>query len=162
MSMGGGGRRGALSEINVTPLVDVMLVLLVVFMITTPVIVEEMTQRKVEIDLPTTNSNTPVKPNELQTIIALHADFKVALDLGQGESPLADCSAAKDGVYGTCLADLEPKLKNNEALKDGRAVFLMADRRLPYGFVVDVMARMKNAGIVNVGMVTNPPEGSSG
>ena len=55
MAMSHKAGRGALSEINVTPLVDVMLVLLVVFMVTTPIIVEEMQQRKVEINLPETN-----------------------------------------------------------------------------------------------------------
>ena len=149
--------RGALSEINVTPLVDVMLVLLVVFMVTTPIIVEEMQQRKVEIDLPQTNA-APVKPSELQTILALHRDYRVTLDLGQGESELVNCAGSTDRFQG-CLGPLEPRLKNNGPLKDGRRVFLMADRGLPYGFVVDVMARLKNAGIVNLGMVTNPPEG---
>ena len=80
-----------LSDINVTPLVDVMLVLLVVFVVTTPIIVEEMQQRKVEIDLPTTNA-APVKPSELQTIVVLQG-FRVTLDLGQGESELVNCSA---------------------------------------------------------------------
>ena len=151
------GGRGALSEINVTPLVDVMLVLLVVFMVTTPIIVEEMQQRKVEIDLPETNA-APVKPSELQTILALHRDYRVTLDLGQGESELVKC-ADDASEFGPCLGPLEPKLRSNRPLQDGRRVFLMADRALPYGFVVDVMARLKNAGIVNLGMVTNPPDG---
>ena len=159
MAMSHKAGRGALSEINVTPLVDVMLVLLVVFMVTTPIIVEEMQQRKVEINLPETNA-APVKPSELQTILALHRDFRVTLDLGQGESELVKCGAAPNEFKG-CLAPLEPRLKNNKPLQDGRRVFLMADRTLPYGFVVDVMARLKNAGIVNLGMVTNPPEGAA-
>ena len=161
MAMGSpkGGR--ALSEINVTPLVDVMLVLLVVFMVTTPIIVEEMTQRKVEVDLPTTNAQ-PVKPSELQTILALHRDFRVSLDLGEGSTDLVSCKAADEKAMKACLEPLEPKLKANQPLQDGRRVFLMADRALPYGFVVDVMARLKNAGIVNLGMVTNPPEAPPG
>ncbi len=161
MAMGSpkGGR--ALSEINVTPLVDVMLVLLVVFMVTTPIIVEEMTQRKVEIDLPTTNAQ-PVKPSELQTILALHKDFRVSLDLGEGPTDLVKCTGVDQTAMKACLEPLEPKLKANRPLQDGRRVFLMADRGLPYGFVVDVMARLKNAGIVNLGMVTNPPEAPPG
>ena len=152
---GGPNRLGQLSEINVTPLVDVMLVLLVVFMVTTPIIVEEIQQRKVEVDLPTTNAE-PVKPSELQTILILDKDYTVALDLGQGATELASC-AGKAGVgFDQCLGDLEPKFRNNKPLQDGRRVFLMADRTLAYGFVVDVMARLKRSGITNLGMVTNP------
>ncbi len=155
---GGPNRLGQLSEINVTPLVDVMLVLLIVFMVTTPIIVDEMQQRKVEVDLPTTNAE-PVKPGDMQTILVLHKDYRVALDLGQGETELATCAAAKGVDYSECLGLLEPKLRNNKPLQDGRRVFLMAHRGLNYGFVVDVMARLKNSGITNLGMVTNPPEG---
>ncbi|MBU0550639.1 biopolymer transporter ExbD [Myxococcota bacterium] len=152
---GGGGKRKAVSEINVTPLVDVMLVLLVVFMVTTPMIVEVEQQRKVEVDLPTTNAE-PVKAAELETIVILSKDLKVQLDLGQGASDLADC-AGFSVQFDACLEGLEEKLKGNPKLQEARRVFLMADRGLPYGFVVDVMARMKRAGINNLGMVTNPP-----
>jgi biopolymer transport protein TolR len=110
MSTGGGGGRGALSEINVTPLVDVMLVLLIVFMVTTPIIVE----------------------------------------------PLLEACAE----YPACLEGFEEKLKVIPTLaeyREGNRLFLLADRGLPYGFVIDVMARMKAAGITNIGMVTNPP-----
>jgi len=65
----GGSRRGALSEINVTPLVDVMLVLLVVFMVTTPIIVEELQDRKVEVDLPRT-SDEPMVVGPVRSIRA--------------------------------------------------------------------------------------------
>lgn len=153
--MHGPNRKGALSEINVTPLVDVMLVLLVVFMVTTPIIVEQVTQRKVEVNLPTTNAR-PVKPDELQTLLILHKNFKVGLDLGQAETEIATCDPSA-AVYGPCMASIQSKLAANQPLQDGRRVFLMADRDLPYGFVVDIMARLKGAGITNLGMVTNPP-----
>ena len=61
----------AIGEINITPLVDVMLVLLVVFMVTTPIIVEEVTPRKVEVNLPTTDA-TPVKREDLKRIIIIY------------------------------------------------------------------------------------------
>ena len=161
MAMGSSKGRRALSEINVTPLVDVMLVLLVVFMVTTPIIVEEMKQRKVEIDLPTTNAQ-PVKPSDMQTILALHKNFRITIDLGEGASELVNCDGVELSAMSACLAPLEPKLKANRPLQDGRRIFLLADRGLPYGFVVDVMARLKNAGILNLGMVTNPPEAPPG
>ena len=170
----GGNQRGSISEINVTPLVDVMLVLLIVFMVTTPIIVDEMKQRKVEIELPNTNAPV-VTADEIQTIIGIHADYRVTLDLGKGESVLAACPGTPDPAtrapdapvpvpsaaqFEACLEGLQPKLEANEALADksGR-VFLMADRGLPYGYVVDVMARIRGAGLVNLGMVTNPPAG---
>lgn len=158
--------RGRLSEINVTPLVDVMLVLLVVFMVTTPMIVEELKQRQVDVDLPSTTAEQVVDQNDVKTMILLKGDYKVDLDLGKdkgGASELADCTeAAPSGTFGGCLEGLDEKLKANPALKDAGRIFLMADRTLPYGFVVDVMARLRNAGLVNLGMVTNPPDGSSG
>lgn len=155
MNTGGGGHRKAVSDINVTPLVDVMLVLLVVFMVTVPEMMKPPSQRKVEVDLPTTNA-APIQAKEVETIVILSLDLKVQLDLGQGPSELADCAGSK-GKFDACLSGLEDKLKGNPKLQDAARVFLMADRGLPYGFVVDVMARMKNAGIGNLGMVTNPP-----
>lgn len=158
MSTGGKGRR-ALNEINVTPLVDVMLVLLIVFMVTTPIIVSE-SQREVPLDLPSTNSQ-PVSQSEMQTIIYLHADYKVGFSSGDAdESPLANCTGAKDGAFDACLDELPTKLEANPTLKELPRVYIMADRKLPYGFVIDVMARLRKAGLVNLGMVTNPPEGA--
>lgn len=163
MAMSPGGGRGALSEINVTPLVDVMLVLLIVFMVTTPIIVSDLAQRKVEVDLPTTNAK-PVTEAELNTVLILDADLNVKIDRGQGPSDIAGCKATKAGPYEECLAPLGPFLTHNPAIKemvkDGSRLFLMADRNIPYGFVVDVMSRVKNAGITNLGMVTNPPGGA--
>ena len=152
---------GALNEINITPLVDVMLVLLVVFMVTTPIIAEEMVQRKVEVDLPTTNAK-PIPKSEMKTLIILYPDFRVMLDLGQGASILANCPPAKDlQQQATCLNSIRPKLENNDRLTPDMTIFFVADRSLPYGFVVDVMSRIKEAGYTKVGMVTNPPKASN-
>ncbi|MCK6573080.1 biopolymer transporter ExbD [Myxococcota bacterium] len=165
MSSGGGGGRGALSEINVTPLVDVMLVLLVVFMVTTPIIVEDMKPRKVEVDLPQTSSNTPLKPTDLKQLVATAGlDYKLTMEGDEGKEPivLADCgTAASSGDFATCLQPLEDKLKANPKVQAEKKLFLQADRRLPYGFIVDVMAHARNAGITGLGMVTNPPGGAA-
>jgi biopolymer transport protein TolR len=161
MAMGGGGndRRGSLSEINVTPLVDVMLVLLVVFMVTVPVIVEQQNQRKVEVELPKTSAE-PIKAEDFQNmILTLHVDFRTTWNMDGEEMPLPgiDCTKVKDGDFGTCLAPLESLIKANEKVQKEQRIFLQADRRLPYGFVVDVMARIRKAGVPHLGMVTNPP-----
>lgn len=154
MSMNVGGSKRAISDINVTPLVDVMLVLLVVFMVTTPIIVEE-TKRTVDIDLPQTTAK-PVAESELKTLILLDSQRGVHVDLGKGRSELARCPMDTN-QFGPCLTKLTQQLSKNKELSDGRRVFILADRALEYGFVVDVMAHLKGAGIVNIGMVTNSP-----
>lgn len=146
----------AIGEINITPLVDVMLVLLVVFMVTTPIITEEEIQRKVEVDLPQTNAK-PVERRDLKSVVILMPDFSVLLDLGEGSSGLVTCPPTADQAQ--CLDGLTPKLEKNPKLNPEQALYFLADRSLPYGFVVDVMARVKGAGFSKVGMVTNPPQG---
>jgi biopolymer transport protein TolR len=163
MAMGGGpggDRRGSLSEINVTPLVDVMLVLLVVFMVTTPIIVDNMKQRKVEVDLPKTSAE-PVKAEDLKSLIlTLHDDYRITWTDGDDSTPFpgVDCTAVKDGNFEACLAPLAESLRKNQKVQEEQRVYLQADRRLPYGFVVDVMAHIRKAGVPHLGMVTNPPD----
>lgn len=154
---------GALNEINITPLVDVMLVLLVVFMVTTPIIAEEMVQRKVEIDLPSTNAK-PVQKSDMKTLVILYPDYRVMLDLGQGPSLLVACppNPKSPDLQNSCLNDLKPKLEKNPKLTPDMTLFFLADRSLPYGYAVDVMSRIKEAGYTKVGMVTNPPQASGG
>ena len=166
MGMNTPGRRGALSEINVTPLVDVMLVLLVVFMVTTPIIVEEMQNRSEDVDLPITNSK-PVPASELQTILKLTKGYGVFLDTGRGQaSEIVTCAQPTPAERGACLDRVEANLKANVAIQEkisnGDRLYFMADRSLPYGFVVDVMSRVRAAGIGNMGLVTNPPEKPEG
>jgi biopolymer transport protein TolR len=135
-STGGSGRQ-TLSEINVTPLVDVMLVLLIVFMVTAPLI-----QQGVEVNLPEARAKT-VEATEQKLVLSIRADR--TLWLGTTED------AAR-----VPLAALEERLRANARAQKDRELFLMADQALPYGFVVDVMATVQRAGIVNVGMITNP------
>lgn len=154
---------GALNEINITPLVDVMLVLLVVFMVTTPIIAEEMVQRKVEIDLPSTNA-VPVQKSDMRTMVVLYPDYRVMLDLGEGPSLLVACPPTpKDmSIQSKCIDDLKVKLEKNPKLSTDMTIFFLADRSLPYGFTVDVLSQIKGAGYTKLGMVTNPPEGQGG
>ena len=127
--------RTTLSEINVTPMVDVMLVLLVIFMITAPLM-----QQGVAVDLPETQAQ-PLDVDELQTVVTLTREKKVFL--GETEIP-----------YDV----LRARLMANEKLKREKEVYLRADRDLPYGFVVDVMSILKDAGVNALGMVTEPTE----
>ncbi len=133
----GGSGRQSLSEINVTPLVDVMLVLLIIFMVTAPLI-----QQGVEVSLPEARAKA-VDAEEQKLVLSIRSDK--SLYLGSGED------AAR-----IPFAALEDKLKANARAMKDKELYLMADKSLPYGFVVDVMATVQRAGVLNVGMITNP------
>ena len=136
MSPSGSGRQ-ALSEINVTPLVDVMLVLLIIFMVTAPLI-----QQGVEVNLPDARAKA-VKAEEQKLVLSIKADRS----LWRGTSE----DAARIPLDG-----LEEKLRANVRVQKDKELYLMADKGLPYGYVVDVMAAMQRAGITSMGMITNP------
>jgi biopolymer transport protein TolR len=136
LSTTGSGRQ-TLSEINVTPLVDVMLVLLIVFMVTAPLI-----QQGVEVNLPQAKAQA-VKAEEQKLVLSIRSDR--TLYLGTDDKPAR-----------LTLDDLEDKLRANVRVARDRELYLMADRSLPYGFVVEVMAAVQRAGVTNLGMITNP------
>jgi biopolymer transport protein TolR len=159
MSTGGQGGGSMLSEINVTPLVDVMLVLLIIFMVATPMIVEaELERRQIEMDLPVTRDNPDrVNPDEIREIIL---EINGQLQVFIGETMIADCSAQRAGTardrFESCFEDVEKAIGANEKLKADGRLYLMADTEIPYGFVVGTMNRVRRAGVPKVGMVTNP------
>jgi biopolymer transport protein TolR len=136
MSSGGGGRQ-SLTEINVTPLVDVMLVLLIIFMVTAPLI-----QQGVEVKLPDARAKA-VDADEQKLVLSIKSDR--SLWLGTSE----DAARIPYDL-------LEEKLRANVRAQKDKELYLMADKTLPYGFIVDVMATVQRAGVVNVGMITNP------
>ena len=135
---GGGGFR----EINVTPLVDVMLVLLIIFMVTAPLI-----QQGVEVALPEARAKT-VDAEEQKLVLSIRADKTIYLGTSEDAAKIP-------------YDALEDKLKSNARAQKDKELYLFADKALPYGFVVDVMAIMKDAGVENLGMVTDPVVASS-
>jgi len=124
--------RRFLAEINVIPLVDVVLVLLVIFMVTAP-----MLYRGMDINLPKSATNT-IKP-EMRTVLTIEKDQRLYL--------------VKDPVG---VAQLEQKLKLLKLQHRDVSLYLRADRDVPYGTVVQVMDGVKKAGIEKIGMVTEP------
>ena len=138
--MGMGSNRGSgrvtMSEINVTPMVDVMLVLLIIFMVTAPLI-----QQGVKVNLPEAKA-APVEASDKKLVLSIDMQRRVYI----GEAEVA-------------LDELEKKLASNAKAQTDKEVYLHADRDVPYGVVVDVMAAAQRAGITNVGMITDPTAG---
>jgi biopolymer transport protein TolR len=122
-----------MAEINVTPMVDVMLVLMIIFMVTAPLI-----QQGVKVNLPETKA-AAVEASEKKLVLSI--DLAKRVFIGEVEIP---------------LAELEQKLKTNAKAQADKELYLHADRELPYGIVVEVMAAAQRAGISNVGMITDP------
>ena len=134
MAMGGqNDNRGLMAEINVTPLVDVMLVLLVIFMVTAP-----MMQQGVQVNLPKADTKA-MTPAEEAVVVSVDKSGKVYIN--------------KDEVP---IGDLRSNLTTMFASRAKKEVFLKADAGVPYGEVVRAMADIKGAGIERLGMVTEP------
>ena len=137
MALSGGSGRTTLADITVTPLVDVMLVLLIIFMVTAPLI-----QQGVEVKLPEARAQ-PVKSEEEKLVLSVKADRSIWLGTGDAPARLS-------------LGELEQRLRANARVRQDQQLYLMADRTLPYGYVVEVMAAVQRAGVQNLGMITNP------
>ena len=125
--------KAVMSEINVTPLVDVMLVLLIMFMVTAPLM-----QQGIDVDLPkTTSSGVDLDSDPMTLVIDQNKSITIAknrVDIGQ----------------------LRAKLKSIFESRKNKQIYLQADRNVDYGTVAEVMAEIRAAGIYNIGMITLP------
>ncbi len=122
-----------LAEINITPLVDVMLVLLIIFMITAPLMMEG-----VKVDLPSATTQA-MKSDKEDVVLTVTKNGDLFLQGDKSTYNLSNLAEKLTAVY------------QNKSKKD---IFLRADKTVPYGIVVQVMATCKNAGIERIGMIT--------
>jgi biopolymer transport protein TolR len=126
-------KKGFVSEINVTPFVDVMMVLLIIFMVTAP-----MMDSGLDVDLPQAKQVDNLPTDAEHLVLTVREDGALFLD-----------------TYQVQLEELETRL--SMLVKDkGRSLFLQADKSVPYGIVVDVMGRIKAAGIERLGVIAMP------
>jgi len=128
-----GGRGRPLSEINVTPFVDVMLVLLIIFMVAAPLM-----QQGIDVDLPETTTQ-PLRVKDEPLILSVKKEGTVFL--GRQEIPISELQAKLAAIFEG---------------KDSKEIYLRADKEAPYGIVAKAMGAARNAGANKMGMVTEP------
>jgi biopolymer transport protein TolR len=131
--LNGNGRKNLVADINVTPLVDVMLVLLIIFMVTAPMMTQGL-----DVDLPETTTKS-LRQEENPIVVTIDKDGKISLD--------------KFSVSQKVL--LQELAKYGKDVKE-KPIYLKADRAVAYGIVVSVMADIKKAGFDKLGMITQP------
>ena len=132
-SSGGGKSRMVMSEINVTPLVDVMLVLLIIFMVTAP-----MMQQGLEIELPETAASG-VSASEEPFVLVINKSKRITV-----------------GGQNIPIGDLQKRLQAIFEKRPNKQIYIQADKAVDYGFVAETMAEVRAAGITNIGLVTLP------
>ena len=128
------------SEINVTPFVDVMLVLLVIFMITAPILYQG-----VDVNLPKASSEPIPSKSQKNIIVTVNKEGKIYIE--KEELTLRELKARVK----TLVRESGKKTSEQE-------IFLRADKQVPYGIVMEVMSNIKNGGIEKIGLITDPLE----
>ena len=129
------GSRATMSEINVTPFVDVMLVLLIIFMVTAP-----MMQQGIEVNLPKTSSSG-VDLNEDPFVLTIDAKGHI-----------------KVGEFSVTADQMKEKLQAIFSTRKNKQIYIQADKKVDYGIVAEVMAEVRTAGIYNVNLITLPKD----
>ena len=129
------GRKRLVSDINVTPLVDVMLVLLIIFMVTAPMMTQGL-----NVDLPETTAKS-LRQEEKPIVVTVSKEGEISIN----NVPLI-------------RRVLVQELKKNYIANKDQPIFLKADKNVAYGHVVSVMADIKSVGFDKIGMITKPPE----
>ena len=140
MASGRGNKRRPMSEINVVPYIDVMLVLLIIFMVTAP-----MLMQGVKVDLPEANAEPVENQDSEPLIISVDKAGQLFLNVGSQEEQVLSLATIKDRVAAVMRRSPE------------KPVLVWGDRAVPYGEVVTVMVALQEAGAPSVGLVTENP-----
>ena len=134
-------RRKVMCEINVVPYIDVMLVLLVIFMVTAP-----MLTQGVKVELPQTESNPVEQSSDEPLVVTVNREGRFFLNIGgEADEPL---DAQTLSLRVAAMVRIHPK----------QPVYVRGDEQVPYGKVVEVMALIQQAGVPSVGLLTQPAE----
>jgi biopolymer transport protein TolR len=146
LSLPGGTKRKPMAEINVVPYIDVMLVLLIIFMVTAP-----MLNQGVDVDLPNVNASpVTVEPDENQLIVSVSAKGLYYLERGSEDPKAMALSDIQN--YVTILLKSQPKTD----------VLVRGDEAVPYGIVVALMGSLQASGASSVGLITEAPDPQAG
>ncbi|MCY3621803.1 MAG: protein TolR [Gammaproteobacteria bacterium] len=137
-------RRKPMSEINVVPYIDVMLVLLVIFMVTAP-----LTTQGVDVDLPSADSQ-PLSNEEDPLVVTVNANGEIFVNTGMPRP-------GAEGTRATIFSLLDQAEKILEVRPD-LPVYVRGDQGVPYGEVVRVMSVLQGAGATSIGLITDPVE----
>jgi biopolymer transport protein ExbD len=135
----GGGRTGSIADINVTPMVDIMLVLLIIFMVVTPLL-----QKGVSLDLAKTKNPREMREADRDDAIVVAVTRDAKIYLGSDQILIKD--------------NLGPKVKDMLAAKVDKTVYIKSDRRARYGDVVDVVDIVRASGVDTLGLLTTRVE----
>ncbi len=138
-------QRKPMSEINVVPYIDVMLVLLVIFMATAPLLTQG-----VNVDLPNAPSEPIDDPSEDPLVVSIRADGAIFVNLG--------IATAEDEGTRVTVYSLGEQAQKIISARPEIAVYVKADQSLEYGQVIGVMTTLQKAGASSVGLITDPPE----
>ncbi|MGV6808204.1 MAG: protein TolR [bacterium] len=133
--------RRLVAEINVVPYIDVMLVLLIVFMVTAPLLMQG-----VKVELPEADSSPMDESDKEPIVVSIKSDGSYFIDLGN------------DSSQPDQLDNIVEKVGKVLAQQPGTPVLVWGDKRVPYGTVVELMAKLQGAGAPSVGLVTEPPD----
>lgn len=133
--LNGSGKKRLVADINVTPLVDVMLVLLIIFMVTAPMMTQGL-----NVDLPETTAKA-LRQEEKPIIVTIQKDGAISIN-----------------NVPQVRALMVQELKKSYSANKDQPIFLNADKNVPYGQVVKVMADIQSVGFDKIGMITKPPE----
>ncbi len=135
-----GSKRKPMAEINVVPYIDVMLVLLIIFMVTAP-----MLTQGVDVELPRVSTEPlPADDDRENLVVSITADQEYYLELGD------------DSPQSVPLSEVDTFVRQVLENRPGTAVLVRGDQAVPYGRVVELMVRLQQSGVTNVGLVTEP------